>query len=150
VIQYLSPFATGLVFGLGLWLSGMAYPKKVLAFLDVAGHWDPSLLLVMAGAVAATLVGFRIALGRPAPLFAPRFMVPSRRDIDVKLVGGAALFGLGWGIGGYCPGPGLTALSTLSSEAVLFVAAMIAGGVAHALVFDRTPPADLRHQRQSA
>ena len=150
MIRFLSPFAAGLVFGLGLWLSGMAVPKKVLAFLDVAGRWDPSLLLVMAGAVAATLVGFRVVLRRPAPLFASQYVLPSRRDIDARLVGGSALFGLGWGIAGYCPGPGLTALSTLSSEAVLFVAAMIAGGIVHAIAFDRTPPAGLPPQRQSA
>jgi len=138
VIAYLAAFGAGLVFGFGLWVSGMATPQKVLGFLDVTGDWDASLLFVLGGAVAVTLIAFRLTLKRPAPLFAPEFKLPQRKDIDARLVVGAALFGLGWGIGGYCPGPGLTALSMLSAEAVVFVIAMIAGGLAHKLLFDRT------------
>ena len=113
-------FGAGLLFGIGLWLSGMAFPAKVLDFLDVTGAWDPSLLLVMAGAVGVTLVGFRP--------FKNRLNIQQTK-IDPPLVVGAALFGLGWGVAGYCPGPGLTALANLSAEAFVFVGAMIAGGI---------------------
>ena len=118
----LSAFGSGLLFGLGLWLSGMANPRKVLDFLDVAGNWDPSLLLVMGGAVAVTLAAFR-------PVMKWREIAIESKGVDAPLVAGAALFGIGWGIGGYCPGPALTALSNLSVEAFVFVAAMIAGGL---------------------
>ena len=141
MIGHLSSFGAGLLFGIGLWVSGMALPKKVLDFLDVTGNWDPSLLLVMGGAVAVTLAAFRPALKRPKPFFGERFVVPTRKDIDLPLVAGAALFGLGWGIAGYCPGPALTALSNLTVEVFAFVAAMVAGGYAHALVERRGLPA---------
>ena len=117
----ISAFGAGLLFGIGLWLSGMANPRKVLDFLDITGNWDPSLLLVMGGAVAVTAVAFR-------PLLKKREM-SFRKEIDIPLVLGAALFGIGWGIGGYCPGPALTALSNLSAEVLIFVSAMIAGGL---------------------
>jgi uncharacterized membrane protein YedE/YeeE len=119
----------GFVFGTGLWVSGMANPKKVLGFLDVTGNWDASLMLVMAGAVAVTLIGFRFVLARSKPLFSEKFEIPTRKDIDVPLVAGSAIFGIGWGIAGYCPGPALTALATLSTESIVFVAAMIVGGL---------------------
>jgi uncharacterized membrane protein YedE/YeeE len=124
----------GFVFGTGLWVSGMANPRKVLGFLDVAGNWDPSLMLVMGGALAVTLPGFRAVLKRSVPLFDKRFYVPASNSIDLPLVAGSALFGLGWGIGGYCPGPALTALATLSTESVVFVASMVVGGALHRLV----------------
>ena len=114
-------FSAGLLFGIGLWLSGMANPRKVLDFLDITGNWDPSLLLVMGGAVAVTAIAFR-------PLLKKREM-KFRQEIDAPLVLGAALFGIGWGIGGYCPGPALTALAGLSAEVLVFVPAMVAGGV---------------------
>jgi uncharacterized membrane protein YedE/YeeE len=117
----ISAFGAGLVFGIGLWLSGMANPRKVLEFLDVAGNWDPSLLVVMGGAVAVTATAFRPLLKKQKMDFKTR--------IDAPLIAGAALFGVGWGIGGYCPGPALTALANLSAEVFVFVAAMIAGGV---------------------
>ena len=129
MIAALSAFGAGLLFGVGLWLSGMANPRKVLDFLDVAGDWDPSLLLVMGGAVAVTLLFFR-------PLIKKRGVVMEKTKIDLPLAAGAIVFGIGWGIGGYCPGPALTALSNLSVEAFVFVAAMIAGGLAHKLAFD--------------
>jgi len=135
VIGYVSAFGAGLLFGIGLWLSGMASPRKVLDFLDVTGNWDPSLLLVMGGAVAVTAAFFRpLVLKRPAPILSGQFVVPERKEIDTPLVLGAAIFGIGWGIGGYCPGPALTALSNLNAEAFVFVAAMIAGGLAHGFV----------------
>jgi uncharacterized membrane protein YedE/YeeE len=117
-----SAFGAGFLFGIGLWLSGMANPRKVLDFLDVAGDWDPSLLLVMGGAVAVTAIFFR-------PVIRRRQISFDKTAIDAPLLAGAALFGIGWGIGGYCPGPALTALSNLSAEAVVFVAAMVAGGM---------------------
>jgi uncharacterized membrane protein YedE/YeeE len=117
----ISAFGAGLLFGIGLWLSGMANPRKVLDFLDVTGNWDPSLLLVMGGAVAVTAAAFRPLLKRQKMDF--------KSGIDAPLLAGAALFGIGWGIGGYCPGPALTALANLSAEVLVFVAAMIAGGV---------------------
>ena len=116
-----SAFGAGLLFGIGLWLSGMANPRKVLDFLDVAGNWDPSLLLVMAGAVAVTAIAFRPLLKKKPLDF--------KTALDAPLIAGAALFGIGWGIGGYCPGPALTALSTLGAEVFVFVAAMVAGGL---------------------
>lgn len=141
MIGHLSAFGAGLVFGIGLWVSGMAMPKKVLDFLDVSGNWDPSLLVVMAGAVAVTLAAFRPTLKRAKPFFAGRFFVPGRTDIDAPLVAGAALFGLGWGIAGYCPGPALTALSNLTVEVLAFVAAMLAGGWLHSMLERRGLPA---------
>lgn len=126
----LSAFGAGLLFGLGLWLSGMADPRKVLGFLDVTGNWDPSLLLVMAGAVAVTAsFTLPVVLKRSAPLLGGTFELPAQSAIDAPLLLGAAIFGLGWGIGGYCPGPALTALSNLTLEAFVFVAAMAAGGL---------------------
>lgn len=120
-------FASGLVFGLGLVVSGMADPAKVLNFLDLAGSWDPSLAFVMAGAVVVTFVGYRLALARKAPLLMESFDVPSAKDIDLRLVGGAAMFGIGWGIGGLCPGPALTALPLLAPGTLVFVPAMLIG-----------------------
>lgn len=118
-----SSLGAGFLFGIGLWLSGMANPKKVLGFLDITGDWDASLMLVMGGAVAVTLVGFRI--------YKTKIPIPTLKDIDFPLVAGAAIFGIGWGMAGYCPGPGITALSTLSTESVVFVIAMVAGGLLH-------------------
>jgi len=136
VIAYASAFAAGLLFGIGLWISGMATPRKVLDFLDVTGAWDPSLALVMAGAVGVTLSAFGPVLKRRTPLYAGNFVLSQKKQIDAPLLLGAALFGIGWGIGGYCPGPALTALSNLSAEAFVFVGAMVAGGLAHRLAFD--------------
>ena len=118
--------ASGVVFGAGLSLSGMINPRKVLAFLDVTGQWDPTLLLVMGGAVAVTLIGFRFVLRRPQPL-PGTFELPTRKDIDAPLVFGAALFGAGWGLAGYCPGPAIAAFTVDLREPLIFCAAMVAG-----------------------
>lgn len=122
----LSAFAAGVVFAAGLVLGGMTQPGKVIGFLDFTGSWDPSLALVMGGALLVYAVLSRVFLRRPAPLFEHKFHVPSRRDIDRRLLFGAALFGVGWGLGGYCPGPGLVSL-TRGLQPALFVAAMVAG-----------------------
>lgn len=118
---------SGLLFGAGLVVSGLANPVKVLNFLDVAGAWDPSLAVVMGVGVVVTFLGYRVLRKRPAPWFAESFHWPTRRDIDARLVAGAALFGIGWGIAGYCPGPALTALTINPPEGVIFVAALAAG-----------------------
>ena len=127
----LSALGSGILFGIGLWVSGMANPKKVLGFLDVTGDWDASLLLVMGGAVAVTVVSFRFILSRPKPFLANKFHIPEKKDIDFPLIAGSAIFGIGWGIAGYCPGPALTSLATLSAESIVFVIAMIVGGLLH-------------------
>ncbi len=123
----LTALLSGLVFGIGLVISGMSNPAKVLNFLDLAGSWDPSLAFVMAGAVFVTSIGYRLILRRPAPEFASAFALPGRRDIDMPLIGGAAIFGLGWGLGGFCPGPAWTAISAGDSGTLAFFPAMIAG-----------------------
>ncbi len=126
--------AAGALFGLGLGVSGMTLPAKVKGFLDVAGSWDPTLAMVMVGAIGVHFVLFRLILRRRAPLFDTRFDVPTRRDIDLRLVGGAMLFGVGWGLSGQCPGPALTNLATGAPTALVFVAAMAAGMVIQRLV----------------
>ncbi|AJA62227.1 YeeE/YedE family protein [Bradyrhizobium japonicum] len=126
-------FAIGLVFGIGLIVSGMSNPAKVLNFLDVAGiptgTWDASLAFVMAGAVAVTFIGFSRVLKLSRPFFADRFYLPTRKDIDPRIIAGPAIFGIGWGLAGFCPGPALTALGFGSASAFIFVAAMCAGMV---------------------
>ena len=129
-------FGVGLLFGIGLVVSQMINPAKVLGFLDVAGRWDPSLALVMAGAVAVSSIGYAVARRRGRPALNQQLKVPTRRDIDVRLVAGAAIFGVGWGLIGLCPGPALTALAYGKWEVVLFVVAMAAGILLHA-GFDR-------------
>ncbi|WP_029352040.1 DUF6691 family protein [Bosea sp. 117] len=119
--------ALGLIFGVGLVVSGMSDPAKVLNFLDLAGSFDPSLAFVMGGAVLVTFIGYRLAWRRHTPLLAPRFRVPSRTDIDARLILGPALFGIGWGLGGFCPGPALTSLGLGAAGTLVFVPAMLAG-----------------------
>lgn len=125
-------FAVGLTFGLGLVVSQMVNPAKVLGFLDVAGRWDPSLAVVLAAAVAVSAAGYALARRRGRPLLDGELRVPTRREIDPRLLLGAAVFGIGWGLVGLCPGPALTALAFGRWEAALFVAAMAAGILLHA------------------
>jgi len=120
-------FAAALIFGIGLVISGMANPAKVLNFLDVAGSWDPSLAFVMGGALAVTMIGYRLILARPKPIFALDFQLPTRRAIDARLILGAAIFGVGWGLAGFCPGPALTSLGLGAPGTLAFVPAMLAG-----------------------
>lgn len=117
----------GLLFGIGLVVSGMADPAKVLNFLDLAGTWDPSLLFVMGGAAVTTFIGYRLVLRRQRPVLAENFQLPSRREIDGRLVLGAGLFGIGWGLGGFCPGPALTAVGLGAMGTLWFVPAMFVG-----------------------
>ena len=118
---------SGVLFGVGLVLSGMTRPEKVVAFLDVGGAWDPSLAFVMVGAIAVHFVAYRWTRGRKTPLFTAKFGIPSRRDIDFKLLFGAGVFGVGWGMGGYCPGPGIVSLASGAAGPFVFVAAMLLG-----------------------
>ncbi|MEO7326812.1 MAG: DUF6691 family protein [Dokdonella sp.] len=117
----------GLLFGLGLSLGGMTQPAVVLGFLDIFGHWDPRLAFVMAGAVLTTAIGYRWVLGRKRPWLESSFRLPTATRVDARLIGGAALFGIGWGIAGYCPGPALASLGAGAPSLLAFVAAMVAG-----------------------
>ena len=126
-MKLVAAYAIGLVFGLGISISGMANPAKVLNFFDVAGPWDPSLALVMGGALLVALPGYRLVLRRPAPALAQAFQVPAARALDARLLGGAAIFGIGWGIAGFCPGGALPALGTGRAEVLIFVSAAAAG-----------------------
>ena len=127
-------FVIGLTFGLGLVVAGMSDPAKVLNFLDFAaipaGTWDPSLAFVLAGAITVTFIGYRIVLQRKQPMFEDRFHIPPASDIDARIIVGPAIFGIGWGLAGFCPGPAFTALGTGSQAGALFVGAMLAGMVA--------------------
>lgn len=125
----LSALLSGLVFGLGLIVSGMANPAKVLGFLDLAGEWDPSLALVMAGAIAVGFFAFLIAKNRTRSFIGAEMKLPTASAIDSRLLVGSALFGAGWGVAGFCPGPGLVALGMGEPKALVFVAAMLAGMV---------------------
>lgn len=122
-----SAFLSGLVFALGLGIAGMTQPAKITGFLDVAGSWEPALLFVMAGAVGFAALLFPRVLTRSAPLLVSRFRLPERQTLDTRLWSGAALFGIGWGLSGYCPGPALVSLATGSDSVVVFVFAMLIG-----------------------
>jgi uncharacterized membrane protein YedE/YeeE len=122
-----SSLIAGLVFGLGLTVSGMINPAKVLNFLDIAGSWDPSLVFVMGSAVVVTFIGYRLAFASGRPLFDQSYFLPTLTAIDARLVGGSAIFGIGWGLGGFCPGPAISSLSVGGTGTYVFVAAMLAG-----------------------
>lgn len=127
MVKDLVAFASGVTFALGLGIGGMTQPSRVLGFLDVAGTWDPSLALVMLGAVAVYALAYRLVRRTPRPVFAPRFELPIRRDVDRPLVGGALVFGIGWGLAGMCPGPAITSIASGERAALVFVVAMLAG-----------------------
>lgn len=133
----LAALLAGALFGLGLAVSGMTDPQRILGFLDVAGAFDPTLLFVLGGAVGTTMLLFRFVLRRPAPVLAERFQVSQLRSVDARLLVGAGVFGIGWGLAGYCPGPALVGLGVLSPEALWFVPAMLAGMALHRLLRGR-------------
>jgi uncharacterized membrane protein YedE/YeeE len=120
-------FISGMLFGAGVTISGMVNPMKVLNFLDIFGTWDATLIFVMGAGLLVTLMGYQIILKRTAPLFAASFRLPASQDIDANLLGVAALFGLGWGLGGFCPGPAVASLVFGRIESIMFVVAMAAG-----------------------
>lgn len=128
-------FAVGFVFAIGLAISGMTQPQKVISFLN-PWNWDPSLLFVMFGAIGVHLISYPLIRRRPSPLLDTKWHVPTRKDITARLVLGSALFGIGWGLAGFCPGPALTSLATGDSRVLVFVGAMIVG----MLIFKRTEP----------
>lgn len=127
-MKQLFALLSGLVFGIGLILGGMSDPAKVLNFLDIFGAWDPSLAFVMGGAIAVTAPGFALLTRmRSTPFFDGKFRIPTRSDLDPKLLSGAAIFGVGWGLGGFCPGPALTALPMAATGTLIFVPFMLIG-----------------------
>jgi uncharacterized protein len=128
---------SGIVFGIGLSLSQMTNPDKVLNFLDLAGSWDPSLIFVMLGALAVTFTSFRFILKRASPVFDQKFYLATKKEIDKSLVIGATIFGIGWGIAGYCPGPVVAGLGNGNMEAVIMIVAIYLGFIVHRYLFDR-------------
>lgn len=127
-MKHIFVFLSGLLFGLGLIISGMANPAKVLNFLDLFGSWDPSLLFVMSGAILLTAPAYTLLNRyRETPFFSNVFYIPKRSDIDLKLLSGAAIFGIGWGLGGFCPGPALTSLLLIKAGTFAFIPAMLIG-----------------------
>jgi uncharacterized protein len=129
-MRNMSSFLAGLLFGVGLIVSGMANPAKVLGFLDLAGHWDPSLAFVMIGAIALASIGFFASRHTGKPLLDDTRHLPTKKKIDVQLIVGSAIFGAGWGIAGFCPGPVMVAVGAGKTEAVIFLSAMLAGMLA--------------------
>ena len=125
--RLLCAWLAGVLFGVGLALGGMTQPAVVIGFLDIFGAWNPRLVFVMGGAVVTTAIGYRLVLRRTQPLLAPAFELPTARRFDARLVGGAALFGIGWGIAGYCPGPALASLGGGAPPVLLLVATMVLG-----------------------
>ena len=136
-MPYLILLLSGALFGAGVTLSGMVNPMKVLNFMDLFGAWDPTLLFVMGGGLLTTFIGFRVVLGWSGPWFAGSFNLPKANDIDGRLIGGAALFGAGWGLAGFCPGPAVASLIFGHAESYLFVAAMAGGILAARLASNR-------------
>ncbi len=138
--RLLTALGAGLLFGFGLGLSQMVDPAKIIGFLDVAGDWDPSLALVMIGALAVTLPVFRLVLRRTQPLLDREFFIAARSKIDTQLVGGAAIFGVGWGLAGFCPGPAVASLAYGLQDSVIFIAAMAVGaGLSRLVLTGKTP-----------
>ncbi|MCE8041439.1 YeeE/YedE family protein [Halomonas daqingensis] len=120
-------YIAGLLFGLGLALAGMTDPARVLGFLDIFGAWDPTLMFVLGGAVVTTFIGYRLVFQRERPMLGETFQLPTRRDLDARLIGGAALFGIGWGLSGYCPGPAIASIAGLTAPLFAMLVAMVAG-----------------------
>jgi uncharacterized membrane protein YedE/YeeE len=127
MLKMLVNLFAGTLFGLGLAISGMVNPQKVIGFLDFAGDWDPTLALVFGGALLVAIPAFRLILKRPRPVLAEKFDLPTKKDVDARLLAGAAIFGIGWGLAGLCPGPAVTALASGLAPVFAFVAAMLAG-----------------------
>ena len=140
-MRVVATYFIGLIFGLGIMISGMANPAKVINFFDLFGTWDPSLMFVMGGAVVTTFIGYRLVLARKEPLLEDRFKLPTSIRIDPMLVGGAAIFGIGWGIAGFCPGGAIPAVGTGRIEVLVFMAGLIAGLIATRFVLAKATAA---------
>ena len=138
----------GALFGVGLAVSGMTNPAKIIGFLDVAGEWDPTLMFVMGGALLVTIPAFRLILGWGRPLLAEGFALPTKTALDGRLLGGAALFGVGWGLSGFCPGPAVVALVTGLLPVFAFVAAMVGGMAIYAWIFEWPRHGGVKARRQ--
>ncbi|WP_284379690.1 DUF6691 family protein [Amylibacter marinus] len=126
-MRLLSLYLIGLMFGIGISISGMANPAKVLNFFDIMGAWDPSLIFVMGAGLLVTVIGYRLVLAQDAPRYGDRFRLPTKRDIDPRLIAGSALFGIGWGIAGFCPGGAVPALGTGRAGVFIFIVSLICG-----------------------
>ncbi|MFQ3787922.1 DUF6691 family protein [Halomonas sp. A29] len=126
-MKTLMGYIAGLLFGLGLALAGMTDPARVLGFLDLFGAWDPTLMFVLGGAVVTTFTGYRLVFRRERPMVGETFQLPSRQDLDARLMGGAALFGIGWGLSGYCPGPAIASIAGMTAPLFAMLIAMVAG-----------------------
>jgi uncharacterized protein len=133
----LASLISGILFGVGLSLSQMINPDKVLNFLDITGAWDPSLIFVMLGALEVTFISFKVILKRPSPVFDHKFYLATKKEIDKPLIIGATIFGIGWGLTGYCPGPAVAGLGFGNPESVIMVIAIYLGFVAHRYLFER-------------
>ena len=133
-------FLAGFLFAIGLGVSGMTNANKVIGFLNIAGSWDPALAFVMVGAIGAHLATFKWITRRPSPIFADKFSLPTRQDINPRLLGGAAIFGMGWGLGGFCPGPALASLNTGATPALVFFGTMLGGMVLFHTIHSATTP----------
>jgi uncharacterized membrane protein YedE/YeeE len=144
-VEGLTAAVSGALFGVGLAVAGMTRPEKVIGFLNLFRGWDPSLAFVMGGAIAVHALAWRVLRRRPSPLLGGRFLVPTRRDLDARLLVGAAVFGVGWGLGGFCPGPGLASLATGAPTVVVFAVALVVGNLAAA----RSEPAIERALRRA-
>ena len=134
MVRNLVNVAAGLIFGVGLLISGMANPAKVQNFLDLAGSFDPSLIFVMGGALVVTFAGYRLVLRRQRPLLTDGFFLPTLKDVDLRLVVGASLFGIGWGLSGFCPGPAIVSLPLLAKGTLIFIPCMLAGSALARLI----------------
>jgi uncharacterized membrane protein YedE/YeeE len=139
MLRTFAALLSGGLFGVGLAVSGMINPAKVIGFLDLAGNWDPTLAFVMGGAVLITMPAFRFILRWQRPLLGRTFDLPEKKEIDGRLIGGAVVFGVGWGLSGFCPGPAVAALVSGIAPVVAFVAAMLVGMAVYALLFERKP-----------
>jgi uncharacterized membrane protein YedE/YeeE len=133
----LGSYFTGLIFSIGLAVSGMTQPKKVLAFLDIFGDWDPSLMFVMVGAIGTYSVAYRLVLKRQKPLLENKLHIPEPRKVDRELILGAIIFGIGWGLAGFCPGPALTSLATFQRTPFIFGFGLLGGMITFKLLRDR-------------
>ena len=123
----IAAFFSAFVFGIGLGVAGMTLPEKVIGFLDITGSWDPSLAMVMIGAIAVHALSFRLVTRRKSPILSMQFHIPTRRDVDYKLFAGSFIFGVGWGLGGFCPGPAIVSAVSANESVLIFLASMVAG-----------------------